>query len=236
MGTTISGIAEGDLANVYTDETPQADETQAQINNQRILELQNRRDTMRTSQDQFTSTPQANGVNDGTFVSQVSGPTNPNAIKGQGNCLPTSLVMVGREFGKLAKDPNQSQSQINKVRQDANASPNNKEGVSYEEGATAAKKMGLQGKVVTENTDELKNSTDNKNKKVIVGVNPAILDPNRGYGPNEHHAIVVDSVDKAKDTAVIEDPNNQEGHTVVKLSDLEKARSTEKNKVLEVST
>ena len=121
------------------------------------------------------------------MVSQKLGFTNPNVDKTifNGNCGPTSLVMIARMFGKLGGGPNEAQEQIRFVRELAGI-PNEYTAVPLESLSDAAESLGLKENHTFGDISTIKSSLDS-GKKLLLAVDPAKYAPGGGTG----HAIVV---------------------------------------------
>ena len=121
------------------------------------------------------------------MVSQELGFTNPHVDKTtfNGNCAPTSLVMIARMFGKLGGGPEEAQKQIKYVRELAGV-PNEYTGASLESISDAAESLGLKSTHTFGDINTIKFSL-NSGKKLLLNVDPGKYAPGGGGG----HAIVV---------------------------------------------
>lgn len=129
---------------------------------------------------------------DDIFASQSPGPFNTSDDAGliNGDCGPTSLLMVARMFNKIgggAKDVNE---EIKLMRQLMGVNPSRFIGVLSSDLTNGAEALGLEAKNIQATIEDITKALQ-EGKKIIASVNPARYAPS----PSGGHAIVITAVD-----------------------------------------
>ena len=128
---------------------------------------------------------------DNMLASQSPGPFNTSDDAGliNGDCGPTSLLMVARMFHKIGGGAQDVNKEIELMRQLMGANPSHYIGVSSDDFVNGAEALGLEAKNVKASIEDITKALK-EGKKIIASVNPAKYAPS----PNGAHAIVIESV------------------------------------------
>lgn len=172
------------------------------------------------------------GISDAAnwFVSQMGGNSNSNedfANDKNGNCGPTSLLMVARMFGAMGGGAADADNQIEQVRGMMGGGSDESKWTNCDQLVQGAQAMGLSASSSDKNNSDSVAKALEGGNKVIVNVNP------KDYGgPDTGHFAVVTAING--DNVTLYDPAKQQPITISK-SQLDAAMNSRGGYMVSVS-